>query len=103
MITDLIPSINRDSNPLPIPTFLGSTPVDRSSALGTSKDSQGKGPHIVSDPAWSRGLGFEVSPIKTRSARRKAGSTNTTSNSLPNTSTDLGALRGMKALERDKS
>jgi hypothetical protein len=53
--------------------------------------------------AWSRGLGLELSPIKTRSARKRAGPTlPTASTSIPSTC-DLGALRGLKSLARAKS
>jgi hypothetical protein len=78
MLTDLVPTLNRDLSPIPIPTFLGKNPVDRPLVRGDSKGSQGKGSLNESDPAWSRGLGYEMSPVKTRSARRKAGTSSST-------------------------
>jgi len=53
--------------------------------------------------AWSRGLGSEVSPIKIRSARKKQELSLTTIEKPSTTTMDLGALRGMKSLARDKS
>jgi hypothetical protein len=48
-------------------------------------------------------LGYEFSPIKTRSACKKFGTNSTFSAQHLTTNTDLGALRGMKALARAKS
>jgi hypothetical protein len=73
MLTTLVPTLNRNSSPIPIPTFLGKDPVVRPLPSGDSKDSQGEGVFKDVDPAWSRGLGYELSPIKMRSARKKAG------------------------------
>jgi hypothetical protein len=50
--------------------------------------------------AWSKGLGFETSPIKMRSARKKAILSVITHVPLSPTATDSGALRGMKSLAR---
>jgi hypothetical protein len=52
------------------------------------------------DFAWSRGLGLEYSPIKTRSAHKK--SFVESQASIPVTSMDCGALRACKALVREK-
>jgi len=53
--------------------------------------------------AWSQGLGLKLSPIKTRSARKKSG----TNPSIPTTSShssiEQGALRGIESLTRAKS
>lgn len=53
------------------------------------------------DFTWSKRLGFELSPLKTRSARKKAELTPLPEVNLT-TLTDLGALGGMKALARAK-
>jgi len=73
----------------------------RKDTTGSTSDSQGMMSTSSTDRMWSRGLGFEVSPLKTRSARRKAGTAN---NPLPTTTTtfDLEVLRGLKALARAK-
>jgi hypothetical protein len=102
MLTDLITPLAKASNPLPLTTFVGNVPLDRQVDLGVSEAPKLSGSSIVADPAWSRGLGFEVSPIKTRSARRKAGACSYTPDNLPVTSSDQRALRGMKSLARDK-
>jgi hypothetical protein len=67
----------------------------------SSLDCQGLPSTSNVDPAWSRGLGFEASPLKIRSARRKAGAT-TKPQSTPSTSSDIGVLRGLKSLARAK-
>jgi hypothetical protein len=51
--------------------------------------------------AWSQGLGIEHSPIKTRSARKKS-TLDSSTVSVPQSSTEGGALRALKALARSK-
>jgi hypothetical protein len=51
--------------------------------------------------AWSRGLGIELSPVKTQSARKKA-SVEKSQDPVSLTSTEGGALRALKALARSK-
>jgi hypothetical protein len=51
--------------------------------------------------AWSRGLGIEHSPIKTRSARKKSATLSSLDSTTPSTS-DGGALRAVKALAWEK-
>jgi hypothetical protein len=75
--------------------------VVRKETTGSTSESQGLSSSSTTDPAWSRGLGFEVSPLKTRSARRKAGAT-LKPLSTTTTTSDLGALRGLKSLARAK-
>jgi len=58
----------------------------------------GKGKEL----AWSPGLGLEVSPIKTHSARKKLGSTPVMGTQHPVSSLDLGVLRGIKSIARAK-
>jgi hypothetical protein len=53
--------------------------------------------------AWSRGLGMEVSPIKTHSACKKLGLAYATSEQFWVSTHYLGVLRGMKALTRAQS
>jgi hypothetical protein len=53
------------------------------------------GEGIGEDFAWSRGLGYEISPIKTRSARKKDGTnTNFFAQQISNKS-KIGVLRGV--------
>jgi hypothetical protein len=51
------------------------------------------------DPHWSRGIGLELSPLKTRSARKKS-QTGLKASGNTTTVTNQGALRGLKALAR---
>jgi hypothetical protein len=70
----LIPNLNDSVSPIPLQTFWGSEAYQGSTecVLGPSVTigDVGKGKEL----AWSRGLVLEVSPIKTRSARKKLGS-----------------------------
>jgi hypothetical protein len=52
--------------------------------------------------AWSRGLGMELSPLKTRSSRKKLAQTSTLLLSLCHPITELGPLRALKSLARAK-
>ena len=52
------------------------------------------------DYTWTKGHGFEHLPIKTRSAHRKEGSSSSVSAVTSQSLTNIGALRGMKALAR---
>jgi hypothetical protein len=54
------------------------------------------------DFSWSRGLGIEISPLKTISARRKAVACASTPYLQETNKFDQGALRGMKSLAREK-
>jgi hypothetical protein len=74
MISALVPSINGKLKLHPIPTYPGKDLVTSSSSKGVHFDPSGVGIDPGKEPAWSRGLGLELSPIKTRSARKKAGS-----------------------------
>jgi hypothetical protein len=87
---------------LPIHTYHGKalyqptpSPSDRPSSSSTKLL---PGP----DPTWSRGIGLELSPLKTRSARKKTQAGPATSGTS-DTATNQGALRGLKALAWGKS
>jgi hypothetical protein len=69
VLESLIPFIKDNDQALKLPTYMGRKCIDRgeSSGKNTSKNklaSQGR------DFAWSRGLGVEISPIKTRSNQK---------------------------------
>jgi hypothetical protein len=53
---------------------------------------------VGSSYAWSKGMGFETSSIKTRSARKQATLSVTAPVVNSSSATDSGALRGMEAL-----
>jgi hypothetical protein len=54
------------------------------------------------DFAWSRGIGLELSPIKTRSCRKKLSQAVVKTTKIDSYSNDNGPLRAMKALAREK-
>jgi hypothetical protein len=65
-------------SPTPIPTYQGRSVVRRIGPIGDSSSIEWNGEGSGKEFSWSRGLGFEISPIKTRSARKKAESVSTT-------------------------
>jgi hypothetical protein len=85
---------------MPLPTILGLE------ALVTKVDSGSSSSHALVKGgkafSWSRGIGSELSPVKTRSSRKKkVGLSIQNSDNVP-TSPDTRALREMKALARAK-
>jgi len=52
--------------------------------------------------AWSRGLGVELSPIKMCSSQKKLAQPSLVTHDSVPSSTNSGAIRVMKALEREK-
>jgi hypothetical protein len=77
MLTSLVPSYREATSPIPISTYLGKEVTHRVESSGALGVSTCEGEDSRKDYAWLRGLGYEFSSIKTRSARKKAG-TNTT-------------------------
>jgi hypothetical protein len=73
IISALVPSFNETSIPTPISTYLGKEVVVRTNYVGLQRAPSGDGIVSGKDHAWSWGLGYELSPIKTRSARKKVG------------------------------
>jgi hypothetical protein len=82
---------------LPLHTYHGnSTTV----GLGRTADNTSSSrlfPSTFPDPTWSRGVGQELSPLKTRSARKKILTGSTSADSSTPVPTPV-ALRGLKAL-----
>jgi hypothetical protein len=100
VLDTLLPSYKEVLSPTPLPIFRGSSLLNLPSAdlgLGSSETSSSL---ADKDYTWSRGHGFEHSPIKTRSARRKEGNTSKLPVISSHSSSDIGVLRGMKALAR---
>jgi hypothetical protein len=58
---------------------------------------------VVKVFSWSHGLGCEISPVKTRSARKKDEFSLKEPVKFSSTEHDHGALRGIKTLARAKS
>jgi hypothetical protein len=102
VIDTLIPSLRETTSPIPLQTFWG-TKVFVNSGCDIRREPNSEGEDQGRKLAWSRGLGSEVSPIKTRSARKKQELCLSTIEQPSTTTLDLGALRGMKSLARDKS
>ena len=103
MLIALVPSYREVASPIMIPTFLGKEvvvtagPNDVSRASGSIGVSNGK------DLACLWGLGLELSPIKTRSARKKSRTNLSFSTNQLSSNVYQGGLRGMKSLARAKS
>jgi hypothetical protein len=94
----LVPSYRGLIDPILLSTYLGQQvhqqPV-MESKLDPINKSQGNA------MAWSRGIGVELSPLKTRSPRKKSGQSSVPVTN-PATTYDSGLLRGMKALAKAK-
>jgi hypothetical protein len=101
VLSDLISPLAKSTTPIPLVTYRGNIPVDRSTETGFLESSKPTTTPSCSDPAWSRGLGFEISPLKTRSGRRLAGAGINTLDT-PASSSKQRALRGIKAQARVK-
>jgi hypothetical protein len=70
VLDSLIPYIRDTNNNLLLPTYLGKAIIEPSLVTGTStplKHPKREGKEF----SWSRGIGIEHSPIKTRSLRKK--------------------------------
>jgi hypothetical protein len=91
VINTLVPSYREASSPIPLPTFLGRKVTYREESSGDPGLVTKEGEGIGKDYTWSRGLGYEFSPIKTRSAHKKAETNSTFSAHHLTTNTDLGA------------
>jgi hypothetical protein len=73
MINTLISPVREITDPIPLKTYLGNEVHKVSETRGALGASTSTGDPIGVDLAWSRGLRLELSPIKTRSARKRLG------------------------------
>jgi hypothetical protein len=102
VLDSLVPDLKEIHSPIPILTFHGKVSITREDTSDDSdqrvgiRESSGKG------FSWSRGLGCEISPIKTRSARKRAETILFSPESGYSSIPDIGVLRGMKSLARAK-
>jgi hypothetical protein len=102
VLDSLLPFIRDHKSTVPLLVYLGNFVFDDSIGGGKPSTSVSRVEGTGKEFAWSRGLGIEHSPIKTRSSQKKlAGVTNQTCD-IDSSATDCGALRAMKALARDK-
>jgi hypothetical protein len=101
VLDSFLPFLRGSKALVPIPTFLGKKPIElgvESGQASTSGISVAKG---GKEFAWSWGLGIELSPVKTHSARKKS-STELKDDYAPILPSDGKALRDLKALARTK-
>jgi len=96
-----IPFLHGSEAYVPLPTFLGKKPIDPGVERGQANTSSVPATEGGKEFSWSRGLGIELSPIKTRSARKKS-SFDLKVDPAPILPTDGKALRELKALARTK-
>jgi hypothetical protein len=104
VLESLVPSIKEVQSPINLPIYRGRSVYHRpepdggSGSSGTLVGATGK------EYTWSKGLGMETSPIKTRSARKKKEASRLISEgSHLSVINEFGALRGLKALARAKT
>jgi hypothetical protein len=71
VIDALIPTLRDSDNPIPIPFYRGRDLQQTLPPIVPKCSSSGKGDPKGKSLAWSRGLGMELSPIKTRSGHKK--------------------------------
>ena len=104
VLETLVPSYREALSPIQLPTFLGRTVYHRPVSEGGSRQSGPTGETSGKEYTWSKGLGLEISPIKTRSARkRKEELVHLFAKSHLPIICENKALRGMKDLAREKS
>jgi hypothetical protein len=103
IISASVPSFSKNTSPIMLLTYLGKEVVARTSTMGQHSDPSGDGSATGKESVWSGGLGFELSPIKTRSAHKRAGKIDLLSAKQITTNLEHGALRGMKSLAREKA
>jgi hypothetical protein len=102
LIHTIIPASPLPFDSLPIPLYLGKLLTPPPTPIGNTPSTSGVKEHTATAPSWSRGLGSEISPLKTRSARKKESTEASSSASQPTEHTNR-ALRGVKAQARAKS
>jgi hypothetical protein len=102
LIDTLIPTYREALSPIPIPTFQGRSVYHKLEPGGVSGRLDKSGLVLGKDYTWSKGLGFEISPIKTQSACKKANNTPSLPMVHQTNLSEFGVLRGMKSLARAK-
>jgi hypothetical protein len=73
VVESLLPSYKEVLSPTPLPTYQGSSLIHSFTSESEQFTVENLTSKIEKDYTWSRGHGFEHSPIKTRSARSKEG------------------------------
>jgi hypothetical protein len=103
VLETLVPTYRGALSPIQLPISLGRKVYHRSTSEGGFELSGSKGVNLGKDYTWSKGLGVDISPIKTRSVRKRKEKLDL----LPDEThlpviVEYGVLRGMKALAREK-
>jgi hypothetical protein len=82
-------------------TYLGKRILEPlgASEASSSKNKLGGGEKIFS---WSRGITLEISLIKTRSSQKNLSQSTEQTSEISTSSTDIGPLRALKDLVREK-
>jgi hypothetical protein len=97
LLSDATPAPILPFDSIPIHTYQGKTLIQPTLHRSDLPSSSRVKPSPEPDPTWSRGLGLELSPLKTRSACKKT-LTGPSTSGTSSTVTNQGALRGLKAL-----
>jgi hypothetical protein len=101
VLDSLVPYIYGNATTVQLPIFLGKSVTNH--VVGKEEDSSSRSNfgEVDKEFAWSRGIGIEISSIKTRSARKKD-NVETSQILVSHLFTEDGALRVVKALTRSK-
>jgi hypothetical protein len=73
VLDSLISSLRDSDKPIPLPTYKGLEVQQNFPTSETGHLTNGRGEQQGKYLSWSRGLGMELSPIKTQSACKKIG------------------------------
>jgi hypothetical protein len=104
VLESLVPSIKEVQSPITLTTYKGRSVYHRPEPDGGAGSSGSLVGVSRKEYMWSKGLGLETSPIKTRSARKKKGTLGLiTQGTHMSIISEIGALRGLKSLGRAKS
>jgi len=101
VLDSFIPFLRESEALIPLPSFLRKKSIDPCVERGEASTSRVLVGEGGKDFAWSRALGIELSPVKTRSDRKKT-CTKLKEDYASHFPTDGRALRDLKALERTK-
>jgi hypothetical protein len=102
VMNSLVPLSRESFSPIPLPTYIGNTYLAPPSSPGATTSSLTNPTDPPLNYTWSRGLGSDFSPVKTRSTRKKLLRETNPSTVLDSSTTESGALRAVKALARGK-
>lgn len=103
LMGSLVPSYKEVLSPIPLPTYSGKVVIPPPDLASSSNTKTTHEDLLDKDFFWSKGRGFELSLLKTMSARWKEAVAEKIPDTISTTTQlELGALRGIKALARSK-